>query len=86
MGTNSDQAQLTVKKLIRAESKEKIEQARKEVTLDITEQPGSLKLYVNGPFRCHCDDGCGHREFEVYIVKMDFQLQVPATSISRSRP
>ena len=77
LGTNSDQAQLTVKKSVRAESKEKLEQARKEVTLDITEQAGSLKLYVNGPFRCNCDDGCGHRGFEGYIVKMDFQFRVP---------
>jgi hypothetical protein len=77
VGTNSDQAQLTVKKSVRAESKDKLEQAQKEVTLDITEQAGSLKLYVNGPFRCHCDDGCGHREFQGYVVKMDFQLQVP---------
>ena len=77
VGTNSDQVQLTVNKSIRSESKDKLEQARKEVTLDITEQPGSLKLYVNGPFRCHCDDGCGHREFEGYVVKMDFQLRVP---------
>jgi len=77
VGTNSSQAQLTVNKSIRAESQEKLELARKEVTLDITDQEGLLKLYVNGPFRCHCDDGCGHREFEGYIVKMDFQIQVP---------
>src|SRR5205807_10242340 len=38
VGTNSDQAQLMVKKSVRAESKEKLERARKEVTLDITEQ------------------------------------------------
>jgi hypothetical protein len=78
VGTNSDQAQLMVKKSVRAESQEKLERARKEVTLDITEQAGSLKLYVNGPFRCNCDDGCGRREFEGYIVKMDFQLRVPS--------
>jgi hypothetical protein len=77
VGTSSDQVQLTVNKSTRAESKDKLEQARKEVTLDITQQDGLLKLYVNGPFRCHCDDGCGHREFEGYIVKMDFQIQVP---------
>jgi hypothetical protein len=77
LGTNSDQVQLVVNKTIRAESKDKLEQARKEVTLDITEQAGSLKLYVNGPFRCNCDDGCGRREFEGYIVKMDFQLHAP---------
>ena len=77
LGTNSDQVQLTVNKSIRAESQDKLEQALKEVTLDITEQPGFLKLFVNGPFRCHCEDGCGHHEFEGYIVKMDFQLRVP---------
>jgi hypothetical protein len=77
VGTASDKAQLTVNKSIRAESKGKIEQARKEVTLDITQQADALKLYVNGPFRCDCHDCSRSREFEGYIVKMDFQVQVP---------
>src|SRR6267154_2735616 len=76
VGTSSDQAKLTINKSIRAESKEKLEQARKDVTLDITQQPDTLKLYVNGPFRCDCHD-CNRRGGEGYIVKMDFQLQVP---------
>jgi hypothetical protein len=77
VGDASNEVRLVIKKTTRAESKDKLEQARKEVTLDITEQEGSLKLFVNGPFRCNCNDGCGHREFEGYIVKMDFQLHVP---------
>ena len=77
VGTASDQVQLTVNKSIRAESKAKIEQARKDVTLDITQQADALKLYVNGPFRCNCHD-CGRsRDDEGYVVKMDFQVQVP---------
>jgi hypothetical protein len=76
VGASSDQAKLTINKSIRAESKEKLEQARKDVTLDITQQPDALKLYVNGPFRCDCHD-CNRRDGEGYIVKMDFQLQVP---------
>jgi hypothetical protein len=56
VGASSDQAKLTINKSIRAESKEKLEQARKDVTLDITQQPDALKLYVNGPFRCDCHD------------------------------
>ena len=76
-GTNADQVQLTVNKATRAESREKLEQARKEVNLDITEREGFLKVYVNGPFRCNCNDGCGRRDFDGYIVKMDFQLHVP---------
>jgi hypothetical protein len=78
VGTASDQMQLTVNKSIRAESKGKIERARKEVTLDITQQADALKLYVNGPFRCDCHD-CGRsRDDEGYVVKMDFQVLVPS--------
>ncbi|MCU1241050.1 MAG: hypothetical protein JWO71_1776 [Candidatus Acidoferrum typicum] len=77
VGAASDQAQLTVNKSIRAESKGKIEQAKKEVTLDVTQQADALKLYVNGPFRCNCHD-CGRsRDDDGYVVKMDFQVQVP---------
>jgi hypothetical protein len=77
VGDASSEVRLVIKKTTRAESQAKLEQARKEVTLDIAEQEGSLKLYVNGPFRCNCNDVCGHREFDGYIVKMDFQLHVP---------
>jgi hypothetical protein len=80
-GGQGDQVQLVVNKTISAESKDKMEAAKKEVTLDITDQPDLLKLYVNGPFRCNCGNGSsgcvnwnGDRG---YIVKMDFQLQVP---------
>ena len=82
VGGQSDQVQLVVNKSIRAESKERMEAAKKEVTLDITDQPDLLKFYVNGPFRCNCNcdgDGCcgGWHGDRGYIVKMDFQLQVP---------
>src|SRR5215467_8910838 len=81
VGGQSDQVQLVVNKSIRAESKERMEAAKKEVTLDITDQPDLLKLYVNGPFRCNCNNGrdnCGgwHGD-NGYRVKMDFQIQVP---------
>lgn len=78
-GSQTDQVQLVVNKMIRAQSKEKLEAARKEVSLDTTQDGGALKLYVNGPFRCNncCCDGCSHSGHEGYSVRMDFQLQVP---------
>jgi hypothetical protein len=77
VGSASDQAHVTVNKSIRAESKGKIEQAKKEVTLDVTQRADALKLYVNGPFRCNCHD-CGRsRDDDGYVVKMDFEVQVP---------
>jgi hypothetical protein len=79
-GGQGDQVQLVVNKTISAESKDRMEAAKKEVTLDITDQPDFLKFYVNGPFRCNCNDGhdnCGWHGDRGYRVKMDFQLQVP---------
>jgi hypothetical protein len=77
-GGEGNQVQLVVNKTIFAESKDRMETAKKEVTLDITDQPDFLKFYVNGPFRCNCNDGCeGQRGDHGYRVKMDFQLQVP---------
>lgn len=77
VGDGSDQVRLEIKKITRAESQTKLEQARKEVTLDITEQEGFLKFYVNGPFRCRCEDCVNFHGDEGYLVKMDFQLHVP---------
>jgi hypothetical protein len=73
----TDKVELTVARTNEAESKERLERAKKEVTLDITQDEGALKLYVNGPFRCQCDD-CRHsRDDEGYRVKMDFKVHVP---------
>ena len=80
VGVVGDQAQLVVKKTIRAESKEKIEQAKKDVTLDVNQQGNSVTLYVNGPFRCQCQ-GCVNIDRETgYVVKMDFELQIPTNT------
>jgi hypothetical protein len=79
VATKSDQAKLVIAKTLRAESQERLEAARREVTLDISQQGNDLRLYVNGPFRCHCSGDCvGIREDQGYRVKMDFQLQVPS--------
>jgi hypothetical protein len=54
VGTDSNQVQVVVNRNTQAESNEKLELSRKEVTLEITELPGLVRLYVNGPFRCDC--------------------------------
>src|SRR5882757_1355946 len=80
VGDSSDQVQLVVDENTRAESKNALALAHKEVTLDITQPDGGLKLYVDGPFRCNCDGGCRgeRRHDDGYIVKMDFVLHVPS--------
>jgi hypothetical protein len=80
VASSTNEIQLVVTKTIQAESKAKIELAKKEVTLDITQDNNSVRLYVNGPFRCNCQD-CNHgdRDSE-YVVSMDFQIQVPVST------
>jgi hypothetical protein len=85
-GVDGNQAQLVVNKTISAESKDRMEAAKKEVTLDITSEPDLLRLFVNGPFRCNCNNGgkgsCVNWNGDSgYTVKMDFQLQVPRNII-----
>ncbi len=79
VGTSGDQVQLVVTETYRAETQDRLVRAKKEVSLDVTNEDGLLKFYVNGPFRCNCnnDDGWGSREHAGYIVKMDFKLEVP---------
>jgi hypothetical protein len=78
----------TVVETVRAASRQRLAQARNEVTLAAGPQPGGVRFYVDGPFRCHrncqgcrdCDDCfCGDRwDDDVYEVAYDFTLRVPA--------
>lgn len=77
--TGSD-IEMIARRTIMAESKEKVELARREVTLDIPEKPNALNVYVDGPFRCDESNGrhgIRSRKDPGYIVKYDFELKVP---------
>lgn len=70
---------------VRGDSPDKIEQARREVRLDIKQDGNSVVLYVDGPFRCNCGDGGGRnsvnfRRHPGYTVAYDFELRVPAAT------
>ena len=79
VGTKDSQIQVKVAKTIRAASQEDLDLAKREVTLDVAQNGDSVKLYVNGPFRCEddCADCWRQRQERRYIVHMDFQVRVP---------
>lgn len=82
-GSAGPDARMTVNKIIRAESSEKVQDAGREVKLDITEQQGTVRLYVDGPFRCNCSDrnrGFRNHHDPGYEVTFDFTLRVPAAA------
>lgn len=77
-GTSGDAVQLSVEKTIQARSQAKIEQARQDVTLEITEDQNRISLYVDGPFR-NSKGEINYRgsEYYGYEVFYEFELKVP---------
>jgi len=76
VGTDGDQVQVVVNEKYRAESKEKLAEARKRITLETTQDGSSLRLYVDGPSRWQ-DGFWGFGDGRGYCGSMDFQVQVP---------
>lgn len=84
--------ELTANKTIRAESQDRIQAAKQDVKLDISDQSETLRIYVDGPFRCQCGDGRdGWRSGGArwndpgYRVDIDFDLRVPPGTKLRLR-
>ncbi len=77
-------------KIIRAKSKEEIERAKKEVTLDVNEKDRVAQLYVNGPFRNGRDSDRDHGfhdhyDDHGYEVTYNFNIHVPRDTELRLR-
>src|SRR4029077_12206707 len=79
-GANTGDIQVVINKIIRAKSKEKIQEAKRDVKLDVSQSDSALHLYVDGPYRCHCGDGSsnyrGARHYG-YEVSYEFILKIP---------
>jgi hypothetical protein len=78
-GSDGDAVQMDVDKSIHAESNQALERAQKEVTLDIEQDPGRLKVEVRYPPHCALPD-CGRFEDHSYAVETNFRMQAPRDS------
>jgi hypothetical protein len=74
-GYNGADVQLVVHKTIKARTKDRIQKAKEEVELVITEEKNTIDLYVDGPFR-NCHKNRSWRD-PGYAVHYDFELKVP---------
>jgi hypothetical protein len=87
-GSGTQEIKIEVHKTIRARSAEKVQEAKREVQLDMAPHDDGLRVYVEGPFRCKCGDGSinwrGSR-FYGYEVSFDFTIQVPRDTNLRLR-
>jgi hypothetical protein len=82
--SNGPDIQADIEKTLRADDADRAEAAKREVKLDVSEAGEDVKFYVDGPFRCHCNDGGFRSRNNMhesrrrgYRVDYDFQVKVP---------
>ena len=79
-GYDGETLEMTAVETVRARTRERIEQARREVELKILKEGGEVELYVDGPFRCRerSERGsCWQRWHDHYEVIYDLRIKVP---------
>jgi hypothetical protein len=77
-GVAGSEVRVTAHKTIRAETESDLAQARSEVKLDLTEQPGSVSVYYDAPWRCNGKGaGCQGSQRHFYDVSYDIEVEVP---------
>lgn len=77
-GSDGSQVHVVAHKTIRAQTQADLNQARSEVKLDMSEQPGSVSIVYTAPWLCKNDCGscCNHRE-RFYEVSYDIDVSAP---------
>jgi len=78
VGYDGREIELVAHKTIYARTEEKAQEAREDVTLDISTRNNSIRFYVEGPFRGK-DGSVNYRggRHSGYDVQFDFALKVP---------
>src|SRR5205085_5618843 len=76
-GYGGSQVQVAVEKHIYAYSNEALQEAKRDVKVDMSQQGNYARLYVDGPFRT--SNGMNYRgdQYYGYRVVFDFDVQVP---------
>jgi hypothetical protein len=77
--------QIDARRTVTADSAERTDAANREVKLDLTQSGESVRAYVDGPFRCRCDEGqhsrvrnnMSERGRRGYKVNYEFDVRVP---------
>lgn len=85
VGYDGNAIELDARRTITADDAEREAAARREVKLDLTQSGDEARAYVDGPFRCHCEDRPSFRSRNNmndhgrrgYRVRYEFELKVP---------
>jgi hypothetical protein len=77
-GYDGAQLQVSVQKHIYGRSPEAVQEAKRDVKLDMSQQGSFVRLYVDGPFR-NAGGGTSYRgdDYYGYRVNFEYEIQVP---------
>lgn len=80
-GYDGRQVQVSVQKHNTGRSPEALQEAKRDVKLDMSQQGNFVRLYVDGPFRS--GNGTNYRgdEYYGYRVEFDYEIQVPRDTV-----
>jgi hypothetical protein len=80
-GYDGNQVQVSVEKHIYARSPEALQEAKRDVKLDMTQQGSYVRLFADGPFR-GSNNSINYRgdDYYGYHVVFDYEIQVPRNS------
>jgi hypothetical protein len=87
-GSSTQEIKVEIRKTIRARSAEKVQEAKREVQLEMAPHDDGVRIYVDGPFRGKCGDGSTNwrgSRFYGYEVSFDFTVQAPRDTNLRLR-
>jgi hypothetical protein len=70
--------EVDVEKTLRGASQDRMNIAKRELSLALLQEGGLVRLMVDGPFRCHCsDNSVNFRGGQLYDFNYDFKIRVP---------
>ena len=77
--SDGDVVEMVARETVYADSAARLEAARAEVELRISERDGEVELFVDGPFRCREDrhEWSSHHRDPGYRVVYDIEVRVP---------
>ncbi len=76
-GYDGTQIQVNVHKHIQARSPEAVQDAKRDVKLDMSQQGSFVRLYEDGPFRSSNGTNYRGEDYYGYRVNFDYEIQVP---------
>ncbi len=79
-GYNGNDLVMEVTRVVHAESSERLAAANREVKLNTEQSSDTVKLFVDAPSRCNCENSRHDSYHEGYTVRYDFKLRVPAAA------